>query len=136
MRYILTHCTLLLLGIILVISLLSCAGKPAPVLQWSKTFGGRGDDMGHSVQQTTDDGYTICGITKPHGAGLEDVWLIKTNVDGKILWDKTLSGKRFDWGNSVQQTADGGYIISGSIYPEGSNHVLLLKLLQSNGGIS
>jgi hypothetical protein len=128
-RHKFTHCTLLLLGIILVISLLSCAGKPEPALQWSKTFGGEGDDLGRSVQQTTDGGYIVCGITESYGADGQDVWLIKTDVDGNKLWDKTFGSEKDDIGISAQQTRDGGYVVGGSTftYTAGDEDIWLIK---------
>jgi len=80
---------------------------------WTRTFGGAGNDSAHSVQQTTDSGYVIAGVTDSYGAGDDDVYLIKTNVAGDTLWTRTFGGMLEDWGNSVQQTADGGYIIAG-----------------------
>jgi hypothetical protein len=124
-----TRYALLLLGIIPVISLLSCAGKPEPVLQWSRTFG-RGSpdafggglpDGGYSVQQTTDGGYVVCGYTQPDGPGSEDIWLIKTDADGNKLWDKTFSGGLPKGGNSAQQTTDGGYIVCGTTASYGTD---------------
>jgi predicted secreted protein len=80
---------------------------------WDKAFGGKGNEEGYSVQQTTDGGYVICGDTTSYGVGGLELWLLKTDKDGKKLWDNTFAGELAAIGNSVQQTADGGYIICG-----------------------
>ncbi len=104
---------------------------------WRKTFGGDGHDNGYCVQQTSDGGYIIVGTTESYGAGEGDVWLIKTNVLGGTVWTKTFGGCGIDMGYSVQQTADGGYIIAGrtSSYGAGGYDVLLIKT-DENGSIT
>jgi hypothetical protein len=83
---------------------------------WTHTYGGDIDDWGYSVQQTSDGGYIVAGHTSSFGAGPYDVYLIKTNSLGDTLWTRTYGGDFIDWGYSVQQTSDGGYIITGYNY--------------------
>jgi hypothetical protein len=80
---------------------------------WTRTYGGSDTDDASSVQQTTDGGYIIAGMTYSFGAGLYDVYLVKTDANGDTLWTRTYGGSGTDWGESVQQTSDGGYIIAG-----------------------
>lgn len=86
-----------------------------PVITFATTLGGSDYDRGNSVEQTYDGGYIIVGHTTSYfGSG--DVYLIKTDSDGKKVWEKTYGGNLNDDGNSVQQTDDGGYIITGYTY--------------------
>jgi len=81
---------------------------------WTRTYGGEGDDIGYSVQQTEDGGFIIIGETESFGAGKFDVYLIKTDGNGDTIWTRTYGGEGCDIGYSVQQTKDGGFIIAGS----------------------
>ncbi len=97
---------------------------------WTKTYGGEKDDVGVSIQKTSDSGYIIAGRTTSFGSGYYDVYLIKINDDGDIQWAKTYGGTEYDGGVSVQQTSDGGYIIGGDTesYGEGERDVYLIKI--------
>jgi hypothetical protein len=98
-------------------------------LLWSKTYGGTDIDFGNSVQQTIDGGYIIAGYTRSFGAGNADIYLIKTDGNGDTLWSKTYGGTEYDIGNFVQQTTDGGYIITGETwsFTVSPNDIYLIK---------
>ena len=88
-------------------------------IDWSKTFGGSGNDAALSVEQTTDGGYIIAGYTTSsdgdvkNNHGGSDVWVVKLDKNGNIDWSKTFGGSSDDQAFSVEQTFDNGYIIAG-----------------------
>ena len=105
---------------------------------WARIFGGVSWDGGNSVQQTNDGGYIIAGETCSFSAGSHDVWLIKTNANGDTIWTKTYGGTGGDWGMSVQQTSDNGFIICGSTesYGSGIRDIYLIKTDENGVAVS
>ncbi len=103
---------------------------------WAKTYGGTDEDRAYSVQQTSDGGYIVAGITRSFGAGLSDILLIKTDANGNIIWAKTYGGTYYDYAYSVQQTSDGGYIVAGytASFGAGNDDIFLIKT-DANGNI-
>ena len=84
-----------------------------PPQRFYTTFGGNGIDIGYSAKQTLDKQYIITGSTSSYGAGNTDVYLVKLDSMGQILWQKTFGGFANDVGKSVIQVPDSGYIVAG-----------------------
>jgi len=88
-------------------------------LDWQKCLGGLNNDVGKSVQQTADGGYIVAGYTYSNDGnvtgnhGLIDIWVVKLDSTGSVLWEKCLGGLSSDSASSIQQTSDGGYIVAG-----------------------
>jgi len=101
---------------------------------WAKAIGGDTTDVAYSVQQTTDTGYIITGSTQSYGAGKNDIYLIKTDNNGSIEWTKTFGGTENDFGYSVKQTLDSGYIITGAAISLGSGNFDVFLLKTDNTG--
>ncbi len=89
-------------------------------LLWQKTYGGSKDDKAYQIIETNDNGFAIVGYNKSDDGdltsneGFEDVWVLKTDATGNILWKTTTGFSGSDQGFSLIQTADGGYFV-GSI---------------------
>ena len=105
--------------------------NPAGAIQWQKLLGGTGHDYGQSVQQTADGGYVLLGDSTSSVSGdvtgtshgESDFWVVKLNPAGAIKWQQLLGGSGYDRGLSVQQTADGGYILFGDSSSSASGDV-------------
>ena len=96
-------------------------------MQWNKTFGGTNYDLGNWVVQASDGGYAIAGTTYSFGIYYANPWLIKTDINGNALWNKTYGGTiggirsgvniTGAYAHCVIQTSDGGYAIGASTAP-------------------
>jgi hypothetical protein len=105
-------------------------------LLWSKTFGGTGDDHGFSAIQTKDGGYAIIGYTSSFGMGEMDTYIVKTDENGNLQWNKTYGGSNRDFSEHVWQTSDGGYITSGFTYSFGEGGDLYVVKTDGSGNLS
>lgn len=94
---------------------------------WTKTYGGSGPDYGRCIQQTTDGGIIITGSS----AAIDSFYKIllhKLDENGNIIWIRNYSGYRHAFGNTVQQTIDGGYIVTGLVELDNNKyHTILIK---------
>jgi hypothetical protein len=90
-----------------------------PVKQWDRTLGGQQEERLTEMQSTRDGGSILVGASESDisgdktqaSRGVADVWIVKLDAQGRKQWDSTLGGSNYDGATSVQQTADGGYIV-------------------------
>jgi hypothetical protein len=87
---------------------------------WSNTFGGNDQDYCRAAQQTSEGGYMMAGYTESFGAGGWDAYLVKTDVSGLWLWERTYGGTANDYCWSAQQTSDDGYALAGETWSSGA----------------
>lgn len=91
---------------------------------WQNTIGGTGDEYMESPNTAiqTQDGGFLLGVSSASDAGVDksedsrgsfDYWIIKTDLNGVVQWDKTIGGDQIDYARSIVESADGSYAISG-----------------------
>lgn len=89
-------------------------------MEWERSFGGTGIDQSHDITKTMDGAYAIIGntfstdiqISKNNGES--DIWLVKFDENGELLWEQNYGGPAFDAAHSISLAKDGGFIISGN----------------------
>jgi len=87
---------------------------------WDKIIGGGMIDAVESGTLANDGGLVIFGWTGSQNGdisvnyGIYDMWMVKMNSEGDILWDKSFGTDDFDYGHSIIQTSDGGFLIGGA----------------------
>jgi hypothetical protein len=102
--------------------------------QWNTTFGKQFYDYSSEIQQTTDGGYIIVGSVNLYEPLVFDAWLIKIDSQGNEQWNRTFGEpQQEDFGSSVQQTSDGGYIVAGSTMSYGHNKGYAMWLIKTDG---
>lgn len=86
---------------------------------WEHSLGGSSDEYPAKLIKTSDGGFIVLGSTVSNDGqvsgnhGLFDYWVVKTDSEGNILWQKCLGGSNNDWPYDVLEAEDGGYIIVG-----------------------
>lgn len=89
-------------------------------LSWEKSFGGEDNEEAHAVIPALDGGILIAGTTFSESGDIKsnqgngDVFLVKTDLEGNLLWTKTYGGSEPDGANQVYRTKDKNYIIVGT----------------------
>ena len=88
-------------------------------LSWSKTLGGSADDRGNDIIQTSDGGFAVLGFSESddgdvtQNAGSRDFWIAKLTINGNLTWQKSFGFLGLDYGTSLIETNDNGFLLTG-----------------------
>ncbi|MEE8371456.1 MAG: hypothetical protein V3R73_04845, partial [Sphingomonadales bacterium] len=103
-------------------------------LLWDKTFGGTEHDYAFAIAAAADGGFAVAGQTASKGAGLNDVWVLKLDASGELLWEKTFGRADVEEAKSIVAMADGGFLVAAqALREERSGFDLWLLRLDSAG---
>lgn len=90
-------------------------------IEWERSFGGSNYESGRDVVQTTDGGYIVVGETNSTDGGVingyggtKDIWILRLNATGNLLWQKRYGGNGLDIGNHIHLLDDGNFYVLAS----------------------
>lgn len=89
-------------------------------VQWEQSYGGTGDDEAQCIQQTTDGGYIVGGVSSSNDGDVQnnhggtDCWILRLDSNGKIIWSKAYGGTNREGTVTIEQTRDGGFVFAAS----------------------
>jgi hypothetical protein len=93
-----------------------------PHIEWAKSFGGSDIDQALCIEQTSEKGFIIAGLSNSndgdvaghHGTtDFADYWIVKLDSNTNLQWQRSLGGDKEDHANCIRQTKDGGYVVAG-----------------------
>jgi hypothetical protein len=89
------------------------------IIQWEKSFGGSDFDIAFDIIQCADSGYAITGSSSSsdfivsNNFGFRDIWLIRIDKSGNLIWEKNFGGSFEDIPNKLIACKDGDLLIAG-----------------------
>ncbi|MFN8114546.1 MAG: T9SS type A sorting domain-containing protein [Bacteroidia bacterium] len=87
--------------------------------KFETSFGGYSNEIAKSVIQLSDSSFVIAGYTSSFGIGGYDIFVVKADKNGNLIWQKTFGGNDWDFAYNIELTSDGGFIICGTTYSFG-----------------
>ncbi len=103
-------------------------------LLWEKSIGGSDFDWGTDLA-VLNDGYAMCGYTIP-GGGLDggNFMLVRTDLNGNVLWTKTYESPDREWPFALTATSDGGFLLAGYVHYDGTTNVDMYAIKTDDTG--
>ena len=80
---------------------------------WRQSYGGADFEEVYCLQQTFDGGFVMAGRSLCFGQNYDQFYVVKTDLNGIVEWERTYGGGGWDWANYIIQTPDSGYAVIG-----------------------
>ena len=80
---------------------------------WQRTFGGTDEDIGNGIAVDGAGNVYITGYTASSGVGFVDVFIVKYNSSGGVVWQRTLGAENYDEGVDIAVDGDGNVYVAG-----------------------
>jgi PKD repeat protein len=105
--------------------------------EWHSTFGGENTDRAMGLQQLPDGGYILVGTTYSLGQNETNIYVVRTDSRGTIVWQKTFGRNRMNFGNDVLALPDGGFIVVGYTdpYPSAGPRSVYAAKIDASGSL-
>lgn len=103
---------------------------------FQRSFGSPSPSLGYNIIQNADSTYVVAGTT--NGGANADIYLVKTNRIGNVVWARSYGGMYYDAANCIKPTADGGYIVCGNTnsFGQGTYVDAFLMKIDATGNIT
>jgi len=106
-------------------------------VQWTKTFGGSGFEYANGLEQLNDGGFLLAGYTTSNQNNNKNIYVVKTNSSGNLVWEKTYGKDSVDIASSIIKSEDGNYLICGHTQSlgAGEDDIFTIKINQNGDTI-
>ncbi|HMC96416.1 MAG TPA: hypothetical protein VKG92_02085, partial [Flavobacteriales bacterium] len=99
-------------------------------IEWTRTYGGPGDEADCSIEQLPDGGYIIASRTNSSGVGSTDILMLRTEADGALRWARTYGGTEWEEGHAVCSGDDDDLYVVGytESFGAGAQDIAVMRL--------
>ena len=87
-------------------------------LVWEQTYGGAESDSAGGAVALPDGGFAFAGGNSSYSAGLSDLWLVRTDAEGDMLWDKTFGTLQVETARALAHVPGTGFLIAAITHPD------------------
>jgi len=113
------------------VAMLSLDGE----LIWEKTYGGDAAEQAFCVEATEDGGFLVLAETDSFGAGERDLYVLRLDESGELIWEKTYGGSGIEWAKDLIRTSDGGFLLVGETDSFGESFDAYVVKLDESGAV-